>query len=221
MFEEKAKQVSYKEELVLFYNKYLNIGIGEMYLTRLVKKYHKIWMNKKEKVDSSIQSRTIFQKAYLLKMNEQDYYLFNKVEQEFVNFYPTSVIEINDDYDIVIDQMGMIQAFFYKTEVTVEEKSELESFIGTSIFSFFDVVSLGIQKEAALKAAEDVILQNILASKIVRAVFEEIAQEENQLSASLFAVTNAQLFQYEDDLTQCFNYETRFSNKLARVRSLR
>ena len=221
MLKNNAESMSYKDELVLFYNKYLNIGIGEMYLTRLVKKYHKIWMSKKEKVDCSIQSRTVFQKAYLLKMNEQDYHLFNKMEQEFVNFYPTSLIEVNETYDVVIDQMGMIRAFFYKTEVTVKEKSELESFIGANIFSFLDVVTLGTQKEAALKAAEDVILQNVLASKIARAVFEEIAHEENQLSASLFAVTNADLFQYEDDLALVFNYEERFSNKLSRVRSLR
>ena len=221
MLKNQTEKKRYEDELMLFYHKYLNIGIGEAYLSNLVEKYGEIWLNKKERMVGSIPSSSVLEKAYMLEVNEEDYRLFTKLEQEFINFYPMSLISVYPGLDIIIDQMGMIKKFSYDKELASEEKKNLDRFIGMNIFAFLDFVSFGMEKDRAIKEAEDIILQNILASKIVKAAYEKIEEKNGQLSASLFAITNARLFRYEDDLKFVFDYEERFSHKLSRVRSLR
>lgn len=65
------------------------------------------------------------------------------------------------------------------------------------------------------------ILQNILASKIRKLVFEIIKASKGYLAATHFKNKNANLMNYEEMLKDELDFEELFANKLVFSRSLR
>ena len=71
-----------------------------------------------------------------------------------------------------------------------------------------------------LNQVKDMILQNILVSKIYKAIYEEIGKTD-LIQASLFALANAKIFSYDDELKGKLNYEKELKLDYPRLRSLR
>ena len=212
--------VNYEEDLIFFYNKYLNLGIGEGYLYDLMDRYMNCWKKKEQGMNPTNGSISI-QDIPKYRLNEEDYRNFSRVDQEFINFYHTTTIEVNEDYDVVIDAYGNITKFIFKKELSSVERQELSAYINKNIFNLLHELPQRIELENAISAAENTLLQNILASKINKAVFEKIRKEENDLSAAIFGVANSKVFSYDDSLKQNLDYEELFGKKLSHSRSLR
>ena len=117
MFEEKAKQVSYKEELVLFYNKYLFLELGEGYLPALVDKFTKLWKKENQLITSTEKN---------FKLTLEDYLSLSKLDQDFLTFVHHPVINVNDDYQLITDEYGLIKGFLWKRDISDIEVQELE-----------------------------------------------------------------------------------------------
>lgn len=208
--------MSFEEELVLFYNKYLNIGLEENYLVELVNRYLKIWKQKKINKDnlSNIDIKSF-------TFSDEDYNKFSKLDQEFLNFYHLSCIKINEDFDIVIDAFGNICRFIFKTELDIAEKQALCQYLNQNIFTFLASLPNNLENQEIFVEVENIILQNILASKIFKAIYERIALESDLIQASVFALANSKIFNYDNELKEKLNYEELFKTKLAYSRSRR
>lgn len=198
------KNMSYEEELLLFYNKYLNVGIGEGFLLELARKYAQSWQDQKpesEKNNPSI--------------------LFNQLELDFLEFNEFKVISFTDDYTIIIDSIGNIINFLFKANFDPVQKVELEKYLNKSIFKLLESLP---SDEKTMQIKEDVqnmILQNILASKIRKLIFEIIKASNGYLAATHFKNKNAKLMNYEEMLKNELDFDELFANKLVFSRSLR
>lgn len=206
---------SFIEELKLFYNKYLNIGLGDQYLEGLIKRYTLMLDAKKDLSNSTSLTMEEF------TFSEDDYKNFSKIDQEFLNFIPFSCISLNDKIDIVIDAYGNINRFIYKKNLDLPEKQELNNHLHQSIFNFLEEQANNYEYLDVYEEAENIILQNLLVSKIFKAIYEAIVSENNLIEASIFILANPKIFSYEDNLNKLINYEELFKNKLAYSRSRR
>ena len=101
------------EDLLLFYNKYLNVGIGEGFLLELVKK-----------CATTHQLQEISAKDTSI--------IFNQLELEFLAFHHFKSIELAKDYTIIIDSMGHITNFLFKPGFDLAEKEELKKYINNN-----------------------------------------------------------------------------------------
>lgn len=211
-------KMSYEEDLVLFYNKYLNLGIGEGYLLILVNKCIQNWqalMNSKD-AEKIIASGNFAE----LKSLGSNPVSFTKLDQEFLKFYQTATMKVNEDYDIVIDEYGNIINFNFKRNLSSIEQ-DLTKEIHQSIFKFLNRMPKSIEVLDAKRQAENVILQNTLVSKINKVVYEGIKTKDSIVSASIYAIAERDTISYEENLVKSVNYEKLVQKKLSRSRSLR
>lgn len=208
---------SYEEELILFYNKYLNLGIGEGYLINLVRKCAHLWSKKKLNKQEDLTQESLNK----FSLNFEDYLLLSKLDQSFINFLYRNFIKITDKYGVILDSFGTIKDFSFADNIDVTEQNELKKNIGLNIFEFINKLGPSLAKEEIEEEAENFILQNILSSKIYKAIYERIFQEENLTKASLFALANALIIEYEDQLKESFDYENFFTKKATHTRSRR
>lgn len=203
--------VSYEEELILFYNKYLNIGLGEGYLYNLVNKLAELW---KKENQVAIKNKN----AKNFKSEAQPFLW--KAEQDFFAFFPHPTLSINSDYKITLDAYGTITDFLFNHNLSDVEKEELSKNIGTNIFAFLQKLEPSLEQQDAIEAAENIILQNILASKIYKAMYEKL-KKESELEANAFANEKAEIINFDETLKETFDYEESFKAKLAHSRSRR
>ena len=208
----KEDNKSYEEELIVFYNKYLNLGLGEGYLIGLTKKCAELWQKKGFKKENQNPFVSKYEISY------EDYASLTKLDQEFMNFYNFSAITINDDYDSIIDSFGTIIRFDFKKELDKTEEQELSQYVNQNILDFLKL--LPEIPTGTLNQVKDMILQNILVSKIYKAIYEEIGKTD-LIQASLFALANAKIFSYDDELKGKLNYEKELKLDYPRLRSLR
>lgn len=190
------------EDLLLFYNKYLNVGIGEGFLLELVKK-----------CATTHQLQEISAKDTSI--------IFNQLELEFLAFHHFKSIELAKDYTIIIDSMGHITNFLFKPGFDLAEKEELKKYINNSVFNFLESIPVSDEQIASKEEVQNMILQNIFVSKISKATYEQIKIRDGLLASTRFMNKNSEIINYEDQLTSELNFEELFANKLIFSRSLR
>lgn len=190
------------EDLLLFYNKYLNVEIGEGFLLELVKK-----------CATTHQLQEISAKDTSI--------IFNQLELEFLAFHHFKSIELAKDYTIIIDSMGHITNFLFKPGFDLAEKEELKKYINNSIFNFLESIPVSDEQIASKEEVQNMILQNIFVSKISKATYEQIKIRDGLLASTRFMNKNSEIINYEDQLTSELNFEELFANKLIFSRSLR
>lgn len=215
------KSMSLKDDLILFYNKYLNIGLEENYLLDLAKRCANLWKQKFTDLETVKEM-----KIKDFSFTEQDYASLSKTDHEFLNFYPISCIHMNEDYDILIDEFGNIRRIFFKQDLDIAEKQDLLKYINQSIFSLLHELPESIEQHNALNEAGNIILQNILSSKIYKAILEKIEEEEQDaekkiLMTSLFACSNIEILSYDARIREELDYESELNTKFVHSRSLR
>lgn len=215
------KSMSLKDDLILFYNKYLNIGLEENYLLDLAKRCANLWKQKFTGLETVKEM-----KIKDFSFTEQDYASLSKTDHEFLNFYPISYIHMNEDYDILIDEFGNIRRIFFKQDLDIAEKQDLLKYINQSIFSLLHELPESIEQHNALNEAGNIILQNILSSKIYKAILEKIEEEEQDaekkiLMTSLFACSNIEILSYDARIREELDYESELNTKFVHSRSLR
>lgn len=120
---------------------------------------------------------------------------------------------------MIIDSYGSIIYFILKKERTKEEINNLYRNLNTNIFSFFALINEPKYKES-FQQAENIILQNILVSKITKAIAEQLRMID-EITAARFILANKEKFCYDDNLKNSLDYEEQFKSKLIRSRSLR
>ena len=120
-----------------------------------------------------------------------------------------------------MDSVGNIEAFNFDGQVDEMEAKELNQNIGLNIFTFLKKLTPGLNQLDKKEEAENYILQNILSSKIYKAIYEKIMQDGNVIKASLFALANREIMEYEDKLKENLDYENLFERKAAYSRSRR
>ena len=94
------KNMSCEEELLLFYNKYLNVGIGEGFLLELARKYAQNWQIQKSESEENNPS-----------------VLFNQLELDFLAFNKFKSVRLAEDYTILIDSLGNIINFLFNENI--------------------------------------------------------------------------------------------------------
>lgn len=193
------KNMSCEEELLLFYNKYLNVGIGEGFLLELARKYAQNWQIQKSESEENNPS-----------------VLFNQLELDFLAFNKFKSVRLAEDYTILIDSLGNIINFLFNENIDLVEKTELERYLHKNIFKLLESLP---SDERSIQVKEEV--QNILASKIRKLVFEIIKASKGYLAATHFKNKNANLMNYEEMLKDELDFEELFANKLVFSRSLR
>ncbi len=206
--------VCFLEDLKLFYNKYLNIGLSDRYFDDLINRYFSIWCSKY--VDTT--NLNAISKA---SFSEKDYSKLLKNDREFLNFIPFTCVKGGEYYDIVIDSFGNISKFVFNAKSDISERQILQQYINQSIYSLLANFPDTLEKQEMLVEVENAILQNVLVSKIFKAVYEKIVFERNLVDASIFALANAKIFSYEDSLQEFINYEDLFRTKLVNSLSRR
>lgn len=208
---------SYEDELILFYNKYLNLGLGEGYLTELVSRCAKLWSKKRLSKTEDLSKKNLNKFCFNIK----DYASLSNLDQDFINFFYCTYLRITSNYGVIIDSFGTIKSFEFDDSTNEIEQNELIKNIGLNIFEFLNKLTPGLDKDEKEEEAENVILQNVLSSKIYKAIYEKIMQEENLMKASLFALANREIIEYEEELKETLDYEKLFVKKAIRSRSRR
>ena len=198
------KNMSCEEELLLFYNKYLNVGIGEGFLLELARKYAQNWQIQKSESEENNPS-----------------VLFNQLELDFLEFNKFKSVRLAEDYTILIDSLGNIINFLFNENIDLVEKTELERYLHKNIFKLLESLPLDERSIQVKEEVQNMILQNILASKIRKLVFEIIKASKGYLAATHFKNKNANLMNYEEMLKDELDFEELFANKLVFSRSLR
>ncbi|CDF12187.1 unknown [Mycoplasma sp. CAG:776] len=198
------KNMSCEEELLLFYNKYLNVGIGEGFLLELARKYAQNWQIQKSESEENNPS-----------------VLFNQLELDFLAFNKFKSVRLAEDYTILIDSLGNIINFLFNENIDLVEKTELERYLHKNIFKLLESLPLDERSIQVKEEVQNMILQNILASKIRKLVFEIIKASKGYLAATHFKNKNANLMNYEEMLKDELDFEELFANKLVFSRSLR
>lgn len=198
------KNMSCEEELLLFYNKYLNVGIGEGFLLELARKYAQNWQIQKSESEENNPS-----------------VLFNQLELDFLAFNKFKSVRLAEDYTILIDSLGNIINFLFNENIDLVEKTELERYLHKSIFKLLESLPSDERSIQVKEEVQNMILQNILASKIRKLVFEIIKASKGYLAATHFKNKNASLMNYEEMLKDELDFEELFANKLVFSRSLR
>ena len=191
------KNMSCEEELLLFYNKYLNVGIGEGFLLELARKYAQNWQIQKSESEENNPS-----------------VLFNQLELDFLAFNKFKSVRLAEDYTILIDSLGNIINFLFNENIDLVEKTELERYIHKNIFKLLESLPLDERSIQVKEEVQNMILQNILASKIRKLVFEIIKASKGYLAATHFKNKNANLMNYEEMLKDELDFEELFANKL-------
>lgn len=211
----KQNKMSYEEELMLFYDKYLNLDFDGNILLGIMKDMLNYAEEKEEQVEpayiSSLQKYVI---------DENDYPYLTPTTREYIQFFKESYLSINEDYGVYINSLGEITQFVFNNELSIPEQQELSKFTNQSIFIYLNYLEDDLTKEQARINAQNIILQNILTSKIYKAVYEKI-EEKSILKALLFATANRPIFSYEESLNAKLDYAHEFKNNLAISRSLR
>lgn len=208
---------SYEDELILFYNKYLNLGLGEGYLTELISRCAKLWSKKDLTKETNLSKRNLKK----FSLSEEDYAKLPKLDQDFINFFYCTYLRVTNNYGVIFDSFGTIKSFEFDESISDIEQKELSKNIGLNILDFLNQLTPGLDKDEKLEEAENIILQNILSSKIYKAIYEKIMQEENLMKASLFALANREIIEYEGELKESLDYEKLFVKKAACSRSRR
>lgn len=198
------KNMSCEEELLLFYNKYLNVGIGEGFLLELARKYAQNWQIQKSESEENNPS-----------------VLFNQLELDFLAFNKFKSVRLTEDYTILIDSLGNIINFLFNENIDLVEKTELERYLHKNIFKLLESLPSDERSIQVKEEVQNMILQNILASKIRKLVFEIIKASKGYLAATHFKNKNANLMNYEEMLKDELDFEELFANKLVFSRSLR
>lgn len=206
--------MSFEEELMLFYNKYLFLDLGEGFLTDLIKKCVILWENKREK-HHDLNHLEDFRFTY------EDYNTFYKTERDFLNFYPTACIKLADNYSAIINEMGNIKEFVFDSNMTKEEEIELNKYLHMHILDFIRMLPDSYDKSNALEEAEEILLQNILTSKIYKVVYEVIRKKRGLTDATLFALANNKIVKYDDEMQKMIKYDESFKTRAAMMRSRR
>ena len=214
--------LSYKEDLMLFYDKYLNLGNGfdDEYLNALLERYLDLWQKKIKNWHEFDFKRLNLKAMQNFKYTLEDYQSFFSQDREFLNFYHSCLIEINEDYDVIIDEAGRILNFVFKNDLSMSEQNELRQYLHTNIFTFLSLLPTAFKHDLASQKAENILLQNIFVSKLNNATFEEIHKRFGRVEAYLFALANARMINYDRYLQQQINYEEVFTKKIP-TRSLR
>ena len=210
-------QLSYEEELILFYNKYLNTGLWEGYLPILVNKCINLWNEKESRKVKNLREEDLQR----LSFNSKDFASLSNLDRDFLSFYPVINLNITKDYSILMDSLGNIKKFQFKSYVDLAEEKELKENVGRSIFEFLNKFENSSDIQSVQEIAENAILQNILVSKIYKAIYEKLEKEKGIVKASLFALANASIISCDEKLQKMFNYEELFQSKLTYTRSHR
>lgn len=212
MKQEQVVTKRYQEDLVLFYDKYLNLenGFGEKYLEELMEKYVQVWENKTPTIDCTSTKP-------ILEVDDQ---AFTDLDRGFLNFYYTALIPVNEDYDIIINSEGKILSFEFKKDLDLTEQRQLREHLNTNILSFLKLMPNSFEYIEALKAAQNIILQNVFVSKFHKALLMHINNQLGLFSAVLFTNTHAKILRYDDLLQNSLDYEKTFGSILP-TRSLR
>ena len=207
----------YEKALLLFYNKYLSIGLGEGYLSGLINRCATLWLKKEMPKGKNLSQKNL----HHFSINSEDYASLSKLDQDFINFYYRTYIRVDNKYGVIMDSVGNIEDFHFDEQVDEMEAKELNRNIGLNIFTFISKLTPGLNQLDKKEEAENYILQNILSSKIYKAIYEKIMQEGNVIKASLFALANREIMEYEDKLKENLDYENLFERKATYSRSRR
>lgn len=212
--------MSYKEELALFYDKYLNLanGFGENYLNELMVKYLHVWEQFIKTL--GVEDLQEGERILIPALKEEDLKDFSSQELEFLNFQTKTVINFNEDYNLVVDAYGMIEGFDYKRPMDTTEQMLLNKNVGSNVFTFLKTIPSSYESDLAQEQAENIILQNVLVSKIHKAMFAEIKNAYGPLKAAFFAAWTTKMINYDDTITALVDYENIFTRRIP-TRSLR
>lgn len=214
---------SEEDNLILFYNKYLNAGkVGEDYFFKLIANYVDAWQTKMKTVKKLDQDPQLLGETLnKLKISEEDIKTISYFDHDFQVFYQANYIRINEDYGVIVDAYANIIRFDFYKDLDWSEISMLYKYINKNIFTLLSKLERNIGVIEASEQAKDMLLQNLLVSKLEQAVYSVIKERNGNLQASLFAVANAEIFDYENRLADELDYEAILRSKQSCSRSRR
>lgn len=214
---------SEEDNLILFYNKYLNAGkVGEDYFFKLIANYVDAWQAKMKTVQKLDQDPQLLGETLnKLKISEEDIKTISYFDHDFQVFYQANYIRINEDYGVIVDAYANIIRFDFYKDLDWSEISMLYKYINKNIFTLLSKLERNIGVIEASEQAKDMLLQNLLVSKLEQAVYSVIKERNGNLQASLFAVANAEIFDYENRLADELDYEAILKSKQSCSRSRR
>lgn len=204
-----TKKMSKTEELIEFYNKYLALGNDEALLLMLIEELGNLFVDKVDKNGAKAYLYDLDKDLMELRYTEKDLKRLSSFARNCINFYPAATILLNNGETAYIDQFGTI--------VTVTNFEKNSEYVGKDIF---DVAEL-LQDKTAFKNARNVILQNILASKIYNAIRENIESKTSETAKEVFELINHSVLTYENNLTRKEKLKENLKKDYPRIRSER
>jgi len=201
----KQKTLSSIEELLNFYNRYLGIENDEQDIKHIIVVLANSFISK-------ISEKTTIGevKTGELRFKSEDFARLTRFEVNCLKFYRTSSIKIDDNLTISIDAFGKITGF-----ISASSKDLNLGLTNSTILDYFE--KYGVSREAK-RDLKNVIVQNILVSKIYKAILEDL-QNKDYLTANLFYVTNAGVLNYEETLNNNFDVKKCLAASFGRTRS--
>jgi len=205
------KSVSSIEELLLFYNKYLALDNDEVFLLNLV-------TNMTNTFNAKIPTEKE-QKVYEIpleepKYNEMDFANMSMFARKCVNFWDTATITISNLCEVKINSIGNI------LEIN-SINPEMQNFNNSDIFSFLEHFSYLEGADKAKKDLNNVIIQNVLASKIYKTVSEQVRITKGIYASNAFRLINYGIINYENTIASRLENKEQINHGFSRVRSQR
>lgn len=204
-----TKKMSKTEELIEFYNKYLALGNDEALLLMLIEELGNLFVDKVDVKGAKAYLYDLDKDLMELRYTEEDLKRLSCFARNCLNFYSAATIILKNGETAYINRFGTI--------ITVTNFEKNSEYVGKNIFD----VAEYLQDKTALKNAKNVILQNILASKIYNAVRENIERKTSDNAKKIFELINSSVLTYENDLTRKETLTENLRNGFPRIRSER
>lgn len=184
----KNKSASKLEEVIEFYNRYLEIGnYDEFYILNLIEELSNIFISKVNNTNifANLGSSLIFQEL-----------LFNENDLKDLSLFSKSIISFSHGDSIFLDFGGIAYVDRFGSIVYVDNATVLQQSNCKNILTFAKELDLCLAKTQA----NNFIMQNILCSKVFNAVKEKIEATSGVFYAGLFQLIYASVLKYEEML---------------------
>jgi len=202
------------EEMINFYDKYLALDNDTPYLLNLVKYLAERFIIKipENKIKGILLDENF--DITKLRYDKEDHKQLSYFDKLCINFISWAKIYIEETLIINIDRFGTIG--YIESDIP-----EIKIFEGKNILEYLNEFKKLNIYDTAKEDVANIIMQNILVSKIYNAIKEVILRIKGQEYAEIFSIVNEGIINYENKLKNKKNEIKYINTEYQRVRSNR
>lgn len=209
-----TKSVGKVEEVLTFYNRYLSLGNDEYLLLNLIDRMADNFI---AKIPDEELAKMLYDPSFditKLIFNSEDKASLCQFENSCLSFHHDAYFQLNDDLSFFIDANGIIT--YMETNIP-----EMKCYEKTHVFDFLDAFSYMSFYKKARRDASNIIIQNVLVSKIFWAIHEAIKTKKGINFAIAFSRVYYEILIYQENLAKVLGENSKISEAFPRSRSLR